>query len=311
MRTGTALGVVALLAAGCSSATSGSTATNASSSTLHATTTIVDAASVPEIIATDHPVILSAQSVQETGPSGFVRGATVVDEDQWDTDSDSQDKLENLGTWRRLIGDLGIGDHTTVLVYDDGELKFASRVRFLLYHFGVQRALLVNGGWPALEHLAAEGKLSTQAASSVLVRRAFAVHVTDRPIPIVWRSQVKGDLHQKGVLLVDVRTPAEYDGTKLQPPVVRGGHIPGAINLPATDLLTPGDRDALMGWQGLLGVFHDHGVVPGERIVVYCHDGARSSLVASALTQLGYPSVDLYYLSYVNWQSDPNLPVAT
>jgi thiosulfate/3-mercaptopyruvate sulfurtransferase len=111
------------------------------------------------------------------------------------------------------------------------------------------------------------------------------------------------------VLLVDVRTPAEYHGTDLLPPVTRGGHIPGAINLPAMDLFRPGKPGALMGRRGLRRVFAAHGIVPGDRIVVYCQDGARSSLVATALHQSGYPSVSLYYLSYANWQADPGLPV--
>lgn len=297
------------LAAGCGSGAADSTAASAKLAA-HGPTLIVPAAGVPSVIAANHPVILSAQSVKETGPSGFVKGAITVDEDEWDADSNSQAKLDDLTTWRKLIGGLGIGNRTTVLVYDDGELKFASRVRFLLYHYGVKRAMLVNGGWPALQQLVTAGKLTTQPSSSNPRARSFAVHVTNQPIPMVSRSDVVADLHRKGVLLVDVRSAAEYDGTDLVSPVTRGGHIPGAINLPETDLFVPGRPNVLMGRSGLVKVFSAHGVRAGDRIVVYCQDGARSSLVASALKQSGYPSVSLYYLSYVNWQSDPDLPVA-
>lgn len=270
---------------------------------------IVPASSVPGIIAARHPVILSVQSAKETGASGFLRGAVAVDEDAWTADSSSEADLGNLGQWGRLIGGLGISGRVPVLVYDDGELKFASRIRFLLARSGVRQALLVNGGWPALQRLAARGKLATQPSPSVPRPRRFAAHVTSRPIPVVFRRDVAADLHHRGVILLDVRSPAEYRGAKLIPPVTRGGHIPGAVSLPETLLFTAGTPGTLMGRPGLARLFTAHGLTSRDRIVVYCQDGARSSLVAAALSQSGYPSVSLYYLSYVNWQADPRLPV--
>lgn len=56
-------------------------------------------------------------------------------------------------------------------------------------------------------------------------------------------------------------------------------------------------------------VFQAAGLRPEQTLYVYCHDGAQSSLVASALVQAGYSRVSLYYLSYRNWSQDPALPV--
>jgi thiosulfate/3-mercaptopyruvate sulfurtransferase len=198
-----------------------------------------------------------------------------------------------------------------VMVYDDGELIFASRIRFLLYHYGVHRTLLVNGGWPALRTLVATGKLSQQPSSSTPGNSTFAVKVTNRPIPMASRNEVAANLHHHGVLLVDVRTPAEYDGAHLLPPVTRGGHIPGAINLPTADLFVPAEPNVLMDRTAPTCGLPRHWLLPSDRIIIYCHDGARSSLVATALKQSGYPSVGLYYLSYTDWQLDPDLPVST
>jgi thiosulfate/3-mercaptopyruvate sulfurtransferase len=302
-----AVAALAVMTAACSPASGG---TSAITSTM-TTGPIIAASAVSGVLTSEHPLVLSAQSIKEVGPSGFIRGSVSVNEDLWTTESNSQAKLDNLPMWSRLIAGLGINSTKTVVVYDDGELIFASRIRFLLYHFGVHKTLLVNGGWPALRHLVVAGKLSEQATSSTPVNSSFTVKVTNQPIPMIGRSEVAATLHHPGVLLVDVRTPAEYDGTQLLPPVTRGGHIPGAINLPTADLFVPGNPSMLMGRTGLLGVFHAHGLLPGDRIIVYCHDGARSSLVATALKQSGYPSVGLYYLSYADWQLDPGLPVST
>ncbi|MGH7918919.1 MAG: sulfurtransferase [Candidatus Dormibacteraceae bacterium] len=275
----------------------------------HPPTLAVDAQSVPEIIAVHHPLLLSVQSKLEIGPSGFLKGAVAVNEDEWTADSSNQAQLDDLSMWQRLVGELGITDGRTVLVYDDGELKFASRVRFLLSHYGVTRAQLVNGGWPALEQLQAQGKLATQPSPVEPVPGHFTVHVTDQPIPLITRAEVEADVHRRVVRLVDVRSPQEYNGTDLLPPVTRGGHIPGAINLPETQLFVSGQPNLLMDEAGLRKLFAAHHLTAGDKIVVYCQNGARSSLVATMLKQSGYPSVGLYYLSYVDWQSDPNLPV--
>ena len=256
-------------------------------------------------------MVLAAVTSLETGPVGFVRGAIQVNVDRWSAASRSQSQLDDLGQWAALIGGLGITNRSTVVVYDDGELKYASRIRYLLAHYGVPRTLMVEGGWPALQALMPDDAITVQSQASPPVRRTFRAQVKNPPIPLVTRATVVRSLHRPGVLLVDVRTPAEYDGTDLVPPITRGGHIPGAINLPDGELFVNGSSGTLLDRAALISLFEDHGVVPGKRIIVYCHDGAKSSLVASVLTQVGYPSVGLYYLSYVNWQEDPQLPVAT
>ncbi len=59
----------------------------------------------------------------------------------------------------------------------------------------------------------------------------------------------------------------------------------------------------------LMNLFASAGLFPDQRIIVYCQDGAKSSLAGLALLNAGFRNFELYYLSYRNWQEDPNLPV--
>ena len=256
-------------------------------------------------------VLLAAKSKAEIEPLGYVDRAVLVDEDAWANFSFSADNLVNYLAWSVMIGQLGIDRNTRVLVYDDGELKFASRIRFLLAHFGVTDANLINGGFAAMQPLIASGALKLRSHPSVPIPRTFTAHKVQNPIPIVFRHDVAAAALSKPptAKLVDVRTPGEFDGTILIPPDTRGGHIPVAQNLPIAEFLKRDDPSELMSPMELRRFFASANLFPGQHIIVYCQDGAKSSLAALALLNAGFQNFELYYLSYRNWQEDPHLPV--
>ena len=257
-------------------------------------------------------ILLSAQSTIEVANPGFVNDAVPVDVDALTDFSETPGAFSNFAGWAQRFGALGITQRSTVIVYDDGELKFASRVRFLLDHFGLRRAFLLNGGFNALEPLITNGQLS-ETPPGVPTPAGFVVQVQDRPIHLVDRQTVASVVGDPSVILVDVRTPAEFAGCFLLPNIKRGGHIPGAINLPLKNLLTPQASDADFSFLNRPGqlrtTFVGTRLHPRDRIIVYCHDGAMSSLAALALIQAGYKDVSLYYLSYLDWQDDLSNPV--
>jgi thiosulfate/3-mercaptopyruvate sulfurtransferase len=268
---------------------------------------VIDAVDTPAFIAARDPVLLSVQTqIAPTPPSGFLKGALWIDQDSWTLDSRSQVQLDDLAQWSALFGALGIDGRRPVLVYDNGDLKFASRVRYLLGHFGTP-ATLINGGWPALAALVRAGKLTAQAGPSAAVYAPCHAVVTQPPIPIAPRAEVRASLDDPKVTLVDVRTPAEYIGTDVLPGITRPGHIPGAVNLPLANLFA--SPDTLMAPAQLRHTFAAAGLTGQTRPIFYCQDGARSSLGATAAVLAALPGASLYYLSYLDWQSDPADPV--
>jgi thiosulfate/3-mercaptopyruvate sulfurtransferase len=100
------------------------------------------------------------------------------------------------------------------------------------------------------------------------------------------------------VLVLDVRTPQEYDGTGGQPCDPRQGHIPGARNLDVYRLLeiSPDELRAELA------------VADGTEIVAYCHSGSRSQLAAQALRAHGYTARN-YVGSWHEWSRHDELPI--
>ena len=259
---------------------------------------------------------MSVQAAQdgEISAPGFVNNAVAVDEYALKVQSESAGAFTNFDEWATTFGALGVTPESEVILYDDGEMKFASRVRFLLFYFGVRRTFIVNGGYNAMLPLIGDGRLTeTQPAMPTVA--TFEVTVQDNPIHLVGQDGVRGVLGNPAVTLLDVRTVQEYDGCVVIPPVPpsRGGHIPGARNLPIENLLRPQpsnpDFSFLDEPSELRGIFHNFGLSTHDRIIAYCHDGAKSSLAAVALIDAGYDDVSLYYLSYLDWQSNPSNPI--
>jgi len=298
------LPLLVLCACGSGSADSG----NSSSAIGLSHRFLIEPSSLPALLRRRDVILLSAQSTLEIANPGFVNDAIPVDVDAITDFGQMPGAFTDLAGWAQLFGDLGITTENTVIIYDDGELKFASRVRFLLDYFGVRRAFLVNGGFKALQPLIASGKLIVTTPGPI-TPATFAVAVQDSPIHLVDQQYILSVLGDPSVTLLDARTPAEFAGCLLLPGITRGGHIPGARNLPVENLLIPQldnpDFSVLDAPAKLYSIFRTFELRRHDRIVVYCQDGAKSSLVAMSLIEAGYTSVSLYYLSYLDWQDNP------
>jgi thiosulfate/3-mercaptopyruvate sulfurtransferase len=100
------------------------------------------------------------------------------------------------------------------------------------------------------------------------------------------------------VVVVDVRTPAEYDGTNGKPCDPRQGHVPGAVNVDVYRLMSL-DRDQIDA---------ELGIAPGQEVVAYCHTGSRSAIATQMLRALGYDARN-YVGSWHEWSRHDDLPV--
>src|SRR5262249_47372167 len=102
--------------------------------------------------------------------------------------------------------------------------------------------------------------------------------------------EVRAALYGQDLVLVDARAPDEFSGATIHPGSGRGGHLPGAHNLPWTSLLRdPKDDPRLLPVSELRGRFESQGVTDrGAAIVTYCQTGTRSSVAHFALLQLGF-----------------------
>lgn len=113
-------------------------------------------------------------------------------------------------------------------------------------------------------------------------------------------ADVRAALGVDGVVLLDVRSPAEHAGAVVAPCDPRAGRIPGSIGLPLDELLglAPAEIAERVGAPGSV------------RVIAYCHSGQRSALAATALRALGF-DVANYVGSWHEWSRDPTLPIET
>ena len=221
----------------------------------------------------------------------------------WKTQLADQVRRDILskGDLETLLSNSGIAPDSTVVLYGDSNNWFAAWAFWQLKIYGHEDVLLMDGGrkkWLAegremVTDVASVTPTGYQAKEADLTLRAFLPEV---------QSQVDDD----AVELVDVRSPAEFSGEILAPPGLpetcqRGGHIPGASNIPWG--MAVNDEDGTFKSRDELAtVYGDRGITGRRPIITYCRIGERSSHSWFVLKYLlGYGDIKNYDGSWTEW----------
>lgn len=194
----------------------------------------------------------------------------------------------------------GVSGDRPVVVYDGGISMAAARAWWLLRYFGHPRVLVLDGGFSAW-----------LAAGLAIERGAVAVEPGDfvpQPggMPLLDAAGA-GEVARAGVLL-DARASARFRGEE-EPIDPVAGHIPGAVNVPSTELLRP-EGGGLLGAADLRARFDAAGVRDGAPVGAYCGSGVTAALEVLALEVAGLRGA-LYVGSWSEWIRDPARPMAT
>jgi thiosulfate/3-mercaptopyruvate sulfurtransferase len=211
--------------------------------------------------------------------------------------------------WEGLLARSGIGNETTIVLYGDNHNWFAAFAYWLCKLYGHQDVRLMDGGrqrWldegrPITAEIAAYPPASYAAMEPNFGLRAF-------------RDDIAAALGQDGIALVDVRSPKEYSGEVLAPENLpqegaqRGGHVPGAANVPwATAVAADGTFKPTAELADLYG---GQGITPDRPVIAYCRIGERSAHTWFVLSELlGYPDVRNYDGSWTEWGSLIGAPI--
>jgi thiosulfate/3-mercaptopyruvate sulfurtransferase len=240
--------------------------------------------------------------------TGHIKGAIGLD---WRKDLQarpirdllSKDKLEEL------LSSKGVSKSDTVLVYGDNNNWFAAWFVWNLKYYGHQDVRLINGGRKKWQD---EGReLVTDAPT--IKPASYKAGQPDRSIRAL-RDEVLADLGKAGVALVDVRSPKEYSGELLAPENLpqegaqRGGHIPGAANIPWGQAVR--EDGTFKSAADLRELYGSKGITADKAVIAYCRIGERSSHTWFVLHYLlGYPNVRNYDGSWTEWGSLIGAPI--
>jgi thiosulfate/3-mercaptopyruvate sulfurtransferase len=208
----------------------------------------------------------------------------------------------------KLLGENGISNNTTIVLYGDNNNWFAAWALWQLKMYGHQDVRIMNGG---RKKWLMEGRALSQEAPK------------PKPVTYVakerneslrsYLNQVMQAMNAGNSVMVDVRSADEYTGKILSPPGLpetcqRGGHIPGAVNIPWSQACN--DDGTFKTKEELENLYMSKGVDAGKNIIAYCRIGERSSHTWFVLKYLlGYPSVTNYDGSWTEWGNLVGAPV--
>lgn len=197
----------------------------------------------------------------------------------------------------------GISDNSDVVVYFGKDwVTPTTRVFLTLEYAGLRgHVAVLDGGLPAWQ---AAGKPVTTEVP-VASRGSFTPHPrSDIVVDAAWLS---GRLHKGDIAVIDARDSVFYLDTRNNQ-MPRGGHIPGAKNIPFGSLAVSEEDNRLKSPAELRQMFLAAGAEPGDTVVSYCHIGQQGTFVFFAARLLGY-EVRLYDGSFQDWSARKDLPV--
>ena len=239
---------------------------------------------------------------------GHIRGAVKL---HWRDDLQDPVRRDLVGRadFERLLGERGIGNDTTVVLYGDKNNWFAAYAYWYLKIYGHADVRILDGG---RQKWIDEGReLTTEAPAAQ--RAAYTAQERDESIR-VYRDEVLAGLGRDGRALVDVRSPQEYAGELLAPPgyeqegASRGGHIPTAQSVPWAQAVR--DDGTFKPADELRELYGGKGVTPDKEVLAYCRIGERSAHTWFVLRELlGYENVRNYDGSWTEWGNLVDVPI--
>ena len=226
---------------------------------------------------------------------------------------DLQDPVErdlvDKPTFERLMGELGISNDTTIVLYGDKNNWFAAYAYWYLKIYGHQDVRILDGGRTKWVD---EGR---ELTTEVPQRSQTQYEAAERDESIrARRDAVQQGIGEQTKALVDVRSPQEYSGELVSPPgyeqegAQRAGHIPTAQSIPWAQAVR--DDGTFKSADELRELYGAKGVTDDKQVTAYCRIGERSAHTWFVLRELlGYETVKNYDGSWTEWGNLVDVPI--
>ncbi|ELZ12580.1 thiosulfate sulfurtransferase [Halovivax asiaticus JCM 14624] len=261
------------------------------------------------LLEVNNPTV-TADSDYTPYEEGLIPGATFFDWDEDLSDPVQRDLLEKEA-FEELNAQAGITEDSTVVIYGGGRVPnwFALFAYWEYKYYGHDDVRVIDGGKPYW--VANDYPLTTDVPE-------FSPQEYTASGPFEDIRAYRDDVEQAvdtGVPLVDVRSPEEFTGEVIAPEGLqetaqRGGHIPGAQNVPTTSVLN--EDGTFKDPDELRELYRDVGIEDDQEVVTYCRVGERSSIEWYVLAELlGFDDVQNYDGSWTEWGNIIRAPIET
>jgi len=233
-----------------------------------------------------------------------IPGAVYFDLDKVaDTSSGLPHMLPSAEQFAATVGQLGISETQTIVVYDGAGLFSAPRVWWTFRVMGAKDVRILEGGFPKWT---AEGR-AVEAGAATPAPKTFHAGLDAAQVRSI--ADMRRLVADRSVTIVDARPGERFRGEQAEPRAgLRSGHMPGSRNVPSGSLVANG---ALKSRLELAAAFAAAGVDPARPVVTSCGSGVTAAILALALGTIGAEKVALYDGSWAEWGGAEDAPVVT
>lgn len=234
-------------------------------------------------------VIIDASLTENNFKANHIEGAVYLNHEDLYENGDVYGVIKSWIDLADIFAAHGIDKDATVVIYDEGSQKYASRVYWILKYIAKSNVKILhkdNALWQI------DGVPVTTEATEVKEG-----HMSPGVMPSIYISidELDQRLGADDFALVDVRTKAEFEGNEKS-----DGHIPGAINIDYKDLMDP--SGAFKSAEELQAIADAHGLERDMEIAFYCIEGIRACAAFVAFRNiLGFRNVKVFDGSYNEW----------
>lgn len=238
--------------------------------------------------------------------AAHIPGARFFDIDEVaDQDTDLPHMVPSVGRFEKWMRRFGITNSTRVVFYDQKGIASSARGWWLMGLFGHDPVAVLDGGLPKWNK---ESRATESGEPLVPSETTYTASLRAQRLRGI--GDMLTNLETKAEIVLDARGAGRFAGTQPEPRKgVRSGHIPGAINLPYTDLLSP--DGTFLPANALRERFAQAGVDGSKPVVTSCGTGVTACILTLGMQRAGLPVAPVYDGSWTEWGSRSDTPIQT
>jgi thiosulfate/3-mercaptopyruvate sulfurtransferase len=255
---------------------------------------LISANNLSEFIASNNNLVIVDMQNPEDYATGHVDGSVNITKNDILINVPVDNMLTSKVKFERLMGEKGIDNESTVLIYDNDRLS-AATLWWTLLVYGNENAFVLDGGLQALNNSGIE-----MTSKIPNIKTAVYTAQEKNNAYLAKMSDVKAQLDEpnENVILLDVRTDQEY---------AEKGKIPSSIMMDYAKMFY--SDNTFKDVQATRINFMDNGMRPEKEIIIYCQTSIRASSVFLSLYNAGYRNIKIYDGAFLEWCTNPNNPI--